>query len=154
MLEVKAINSFYAKAHILEDLSFSVGAGEVVYARVDLAVDVLDEPGEWLDAFPGHPGRRVRVLRGLQITSPHGIGEHFHDGDQLADLGGRVVLVLDSGLLGQRVGGSGGLYRRCGLGGTVCAAVGRIAAGVPAGAGGEYQPCGHHRNWPRDVPCH
>ncbi len=30
MLEVKAINSFYAKAHILEDLSFSVQAGEVV----------------------------------------------------------------------------------------------------------------------------
>lgn len=30
MLEVKAINSFYGKAHILEDLSFAVGAGEVV----------------------------------------------------------------------------------------------------------------------------
>ncbi len=30
MLEVKAINSFYGKAHILENLSFAVGAGEVV----------------------------------------------------------------------------------------------------------------------------
>ena len=30
MLEVNSINSFYAKAHILEDLSFSVGGGEVV----------------------------------------------------------------------------------------------------------------------------
>ena len=30
MLEVKAINSFYGKAHILEDLSFAVGEGEVV----------------------------------------------------------------------------------------------------------------------------
>ena len=30
MLELHAINSFYAKAHILKDLSFSVEAGEVV----------------------------------------------------------------------------------------------------------------------------
>ena len=30
MLEVRSINSFYAKAHILEDLSFEVHAGEVV----------------------------------------------------------------------------------------------------------------------------
>lgn len=30
MLEVRSINSFYGKAHILEDLSFSVHSGEVV----------------------------------------------------------------------------------------------------------------------------
>ncbi|MEK9643901.1 MAG: ATP-binding cassette domain-containing protein, partial [Paracoccaceae bacterium] len=30
MLEVKAINSFYGKAHVLRDLSFEVPRGEVV----------------------------------------------------------------------------------------------------------------------------
>ncbi|WP_153769071.1 ABC transporter ATP-binding protein [Labrenzia sp. CE80] len=30
MLEINAVNSFYGKAHILNDLSFSVGKGEVV----------------------------------------------------------------------------------------------------------------------------
>jgi len=30
MLELDAVNSFYGKAHILNDLGFSIGEGEVV----------------------------------------------------------------------------------------------------------------------------
>ena len=33
MLEVKGVNSFYGKAHVLNDLNFSVDRGTVVMSR-------------------------------------------------------------------------------------------------------------------------
>ena len=60
MLEVKAINSFYGKAHILEDLSFSVGAGEVV--------SLLGRNGA---------GKTTTTKSIMQLVSPRSGSVHF-----------------------------------------------------------------------------
>ena len=60
MLEVKAINSFYGKAHILEDLSFSVGAGEVV--------SLLGRNGA---------GKTTTMKSIMQLVSPRSGSVHF-----------------------------------------------------------------------------
>ena len=56
-----------------------VDAREVVDARVDLAVDLLDQACQRLDALPRHARRRVRVLRGLQVAGAHGVGEYLDE---------------------------------------------------------------------------
>ena len=73
--------------------------GEVVDAGVGLAVGVLDEPGDRLDALPRHARRRVRVLRGLQIARPHRVGQHLDDPDELVGLADGVPLVVVCRLL-------------------------------------------------------
>ena len=60
MLEVKAINSFYGKAPILEDLSFSVGAGEVV--------SLLGRNGA---------GKTTTMKSIMQLVSPRSGSVHF-----------------------------------------------------------------------------
>ena len=81
-----------------------VDVGEVVDAGVGLAVGVLDEPGDRLDALPRHARRRVRVLRGLQIARPHRVGEHLDDPDELVGLADGVPLVVVGRLLKLRAG--------------------------------------------------
>ncbi len=89
-------------------------SGEVVDAGVDLAVDLLDQAGQRLDALPRHARRRVRVLRGLQIVCAHRVGEHLDDADEFVDLTDRVSLVVRRRLLGQRIGSRSGSTRRGG----------------------------------------
>ena len=129
-----------------------VDAGEVVDARVDLAVDLLDQPGQRLDALPRHAGRRERVLRGLQVVGPHCVGEYLDDLDELVDLADRVSLVVGCRLLELRAR-SGGRRRRCLAGRTRGTAL-FGAARIAAGASGKNQGRGRNRHGPGEMQFH
>ena len=102
-----------------------VDTREVVDARVDLAVDLLDQACQRLDALPRRARRCVRVLRGLQVTGAHGVGEYLDETDELVDLGNGVRLVLGRRLLGQRV-------RRRGRGADVVVELVGVSVPLPA----------------------
>jgi hypothetical protein len=82
-----------------------VDALEVVDPGVDLAVDLLDQAGDGLDALPAHPARRELLLGLGQVARPDRVGELGRVGDQAVDLGhdpGLVVghRLLDLGVVG------------------------------------------------------
>lgn len=79
MLDVKNINSFYGKAHILRDLSFSIQPGEVV--------SLLGRNGA---------GKTTTVKSIMQLVKPQ-TGQIFFDGVELTKLPTHKVAKLGVG---------------------------------------------------------
>jgi len=79
MLELSAINSFYGKAHILNDLGFSIGEGEVV--------SLLGRNGA---------GKTTTVKSIMQLVKPQS-GSVVFDGHELTQLAPHQVAKLGVG---------------------------------------------------------
>ena len=79
MLEITDINSFYGKAHILRDLSFSIKPGEVV--------SLLGRNGA---------GKTTTVKSIMQLVKPQ-TGQIFFDGVELTQLPTHKVAKLGVG---------------------------------------------------------
>jgi len=79
MLELQSINSHYGRAHILNDLSFAVGAGEVV--------SLLGRNGA---------GKTTTVKSIMQLVKPTA-GQVFFEGTELGPLAAHQVAKLGIG---------------------------------------------------------
>ncbi len=132
-----------------------VDAREVVDAGVGLAVDVLDELGDRLDALPRLSRRRVRVLGGLQVARAHGVGEHLDDTHEFVDLRDGVGLVLARRLVRQGFGRGGRAdVRRRAADSMLCSSSCRCRCRIAAGTAGEDQGQRNNRHGPGEMQFH
>ena len=100
----------------------SFGAGEVVDARVDRAVDVRDEARDRLDPLPRLTARREGGLGGGQVAGADGVGEDLGAPDDQVGLRVDVVRVVGDRGLHERIVGGDRRELRAGEAGARCRA--------------------------------